>query len=57
MYFLLLLNSKVQNKLAYDIKIFWDYKCQVVVFGNVDRNNIMLYMNPDLTGRMEEIDF
>ena len=48
-----LLNKKTQNKLAYDIKIFWDYKCQVVVFGNGDRNNIMLYMNPDLTGRME----
>lgn len=52
-----LLDKKTQNKLAYDIKIFWDYKCQVVVFGNSDKNNSMLYMNPDLTGRMEEVVF
>ena len=50
-----LLNINVQKKLAYDIKIFWDYNCKVIIFENSKKNNNLLYINPDLSGRIEEI--
>lgn len=50
-----LLNIDVQKKLAYDIKIFWDYNCKVIIFENSKKYNNLLYINPDLSGRIEEI--
>lgn len=40
---------------AHDLKALWDYKTYVVVIGIWAENNLMLHLNPDLTGRLEEV--
>ena len=49
------LSSSVRDKLAHDLKTLWDYGCFVVIIGVWTQANLLTYMNPDLTGRIEEI--
>ena len=49
------LDMNTRNKLAYDLKTFWDYKCKVIIIGVWTQTNLLTFMNPDLTGRIEEI--
>lgn len=49
------LNLETRAKLAFDLKTFWDYNCKVIIIGVWTQTNLLTYMNPDLTGRIEEI--
>jgi len=40
---------------AHDLKALWDYRTYVVVIGIWAENNLLLHLNPDLTGRIEEL--
>lgn len=49
------LDLRTREKLAFDLKTFWDYNCKVIIIGVWTQTNLLTFMNPDLTGRMEEI--
>lgn len=49
------LDLETRAKLAFDLKTFWDYNCKVIIIGVWAQTNLLTYMNPDLTGRIEEI--
>ena len=49
------LSPKTREKLAYDLKTLWDYKCFIIVIGVWTQSNLLTYLNPDLTARIEEI--
>lgn len=49
------LNIRTREKLAFDLKTFWDYNCNVIIIGVWTQTNLLTSMNPDLTGRIEEI--
>lgn len=49
------LDLETRAKLAFDLKSFWDYNCKVIIIGVWTQTNLLTYMNPDLTGRIEEI--
>lgn len=49
------LSSECKQILAYDLKTLWDYGCYVVIVGVWSETNLLPYMNPDLTGRVEEL--
>ena len=40
---------------SFDLKAFWDWGVQVIIVGVWSVNNMLLSLNPDLTGRLEEI--
>ena len=40
---------------AFDLKALWDYGVFVVIVGVWSEQNMLLYLNPDLTGRVHEI--
>ncbi|WP_168554326.1 hypothetical protein [Novosphingobium sp. SG720] len=40
---------------AFDLKALWDLQTYVVVIGIWAENNLLLWLNPDLAGRIEEI--
>ncbi|MCS3689086.1 hypothetical protein [Bradyrhizobium elkanii] len=40
---------------AFDLKALWDYGVFVVVIGVWSQSNMLIYLNPDLTGRIEEL--
>ncbi|OWA33495.1 hypothetical protein B9G55_22835 [Saccharibacillus sp. O16] len=39
---------------SYDLKTLWDYGCFVVVIGVWSQNNMLIYLNADLSGRIKE---
>ena len=41
---------------SFDLKSFWDHGLYVVVVGVWSQSNMLLTLNPDLTGRMEELE-
>ena len=41
--------------LAFDLKALWDYGVFVIIVGVWSKQNMLLYLNPDLSGRVEEI--
>ena len=49
------LDSTVRQQFAHDLKTFWDYNCFIVIIGIWTQTNLLTYMNPDLTGRIEEL--
>ena len=49
------LELRTREKLAFDLKTFWDYNCNVIIIGVWTQTNLLTFMNPDLTGRIEEI--
>lgn len=44
-----------RRKFAFDLKALWDYGVFVVIIGVWSQNNMLIFLNPDLTGRIEEI--
>ena len=44
-----------RKKLAFDLKALWDYELYVVIIGVWSQSNMLIYLNPDLAGRIEEV--
>jgi hypothetical protein len=44
-----------RRNLAFDLKSLWDYGVFVVIAGVWSEQNMLLYLNPDLTGRVMEV--
>ena len=44
-----------RHRMAHDLKTLWDYKCFVILIGVWTQTNLLTSLNPDLTGRIEEI--
>lgn len=49
------LDLATREKLAHDLKTLWDYECFVIIIGVWTQTNLLTSMNPDLTGRIEEV--
>ena len=49
------LSHNERRTLAFDLKAFWDYGVFATIVGVWSEQNILLYLNPDLTGRVEEV--
>lgn len=44
-----------RRSFAFDLKALWDYGVFVVVIGVWSQSNMLIYLNPDLAGRIEEL--
>lgn len=44
-----------RKKMAFDLKTLWDYECYVVIVGIWTQTNLLTSLNPDLSGRIEEV--
>jgi hypothetical protein len=44
-----------RKSFAFDLKALWDYGLFVVIIGVWSQSNMLLYLNPDLSGRISEI--
>ncbi len=44
-----------RRNFAFDLKALWDYAVFVVIIGVWSETNLLLHLNPDLTGRVTEI--
>jgi len=44
-----------RRSFAFDLKALWDYGVFVVIIGVWSETNLLLHLNPDLTGRVTEI--
>jgi len=44
-----------RKKFAFDLKALWDYGLFVLVVGVWSESNMLLYLNPDLSGRVHEL--
>jgi hypothetical protein len=44
-----------REKFAFDLKALWDYGLFVIIVGVWSQSNMLIYLNPDLSGRIEEI--
>ena len=40
---------------AFDLKALWDYGIFVIIIGVWSQNNMLIHLNPDLSGRIEEV--
>jgi hypothetical protein len=49
------MSLKERTGFAFDLKALWDYGLFVVVIGVWSQSNMLIYLNPDLTGRIEEL--
>ncbi|WP_217492793.1 hypothetical protein [Bacillus sp. FJAT-27264] len=49
------LSMQERKKFAYDMKALWDYGCFIVIVGVWTQQNMITYLNPDLTGRIIEM--
>jgi hypothetical protein len=49
------LSPTEREAFAFDLKALWDLKTYVVVIGIWAESNLLLWLNPDLAGRIEEI--
>lgn len=49
------LPTSERRAFATDLKAFWDYGLFVAVIGIWNENNLLLHLNPDLSGRVEEL--
>lgn len=49
------LDVKERKKFAFDLKALWDYGVFVTIIGVWSQNNLLIYLNPDLSGRVHEI--
>lgn len=50
------LDSETQRHLAHDLKAMWDYGVYCVIIGVWVKRNYLSYLNPDLAGRIREIN-
>lgn len=44
-----------RQRFAFDLKTLWDYGLFIVIVGVWSKQNMLLLLNPDLTGRVEEV--
>lgn len=44
-----------RKKFAFDLKALWDYGLFVIIIGVWSQSNMLIFLNPDLSGRIEEI--
>jgi hypothetical protein len=44
-----------RKRFAFDLKALWDYGLFVVIVGVWSQSNMLLFLNPDLTGRISEV--
>jgi hypothetical protein len=44
-----------RKEFAFDLKTMWDYGLFLIIIGVWSQTNMLLYLNPDLSGRVEEI--
>lgn len=49
------LSPAERSSFAFDLKALWDYGTYVVVIGIWSENNLLIHLNPDLSGRIEEV--
>lgn len=49
------LSVNERRKLTFDLKALWDYGVFVTIIGVWTQSNMLLYLNPDLSGRVHEI--
>ncbi len=49
------LSRAERQAFAFDLKAFWDWGVQIVIIGVWSVDNLLLTLNPDLTGRIEEL--
>ena len=49
------LSVEERTKFAFDLKALWDYGVFVVIIGVWSQSNMLIFLNPDLTGRIEEV--
>ncbi|MDQ8198491.1 hypothetical protein QEH56_10050 [Pelagicoccus enzymogenes] len=50
------LRKEERKAFAYDLKALWDYGLYVVIIGIWSENNLLPYLNSDLSGRMYELE-
>lgn len=44
-----------RKSFAFDLKTMWDYKTYIIIVGVWSQSNMLIFLNPDLAGRVEEI--
>lgn len=49
------MSTNDRREFAFDLKALWDYGVYVVIIGVWSETNLLLHLNPDLTGRVTEI--
>lgn len=49
------LDVNERKKFAFDLKALWDYSVFVTIIGVWSQSNMLIYLNPDLSGRVHEI--
>jgi hypothetical protein len=49
------LSVQERKAFAFDLKALWDYGVFVVIVGVWSRQNMLLYLNPDLSARVQEV--
>jgi hypothetical protein len=49
------LSVEERTKFAFDLKALWDYGVFVVIIGVWSQSNMLIFLNPDLSGRIEEV--
>lgn len=49
------LSIEERRKLSFDLKALWDYRLYLVIVGVWSQSNMLIYLNPDLAGRIEEL--
>lgn len=49
------LSREERSSFAFDLKAFWDWGVMIVIIGVWSEDNLLLTLNTDLTGRVEEL--
>jgi hypothetical protein len=49
------LSVEERRAFAFDLKALWDYGVFVVIVGVWSEQNLLIFLNPDLTGRVQEV--
>jgi hypothetical protein len=49
------MSTEDRRSFAFDLKTLWDYGVFVIIIGVWSETNLLLHLNPDLTGRVTEI--
>lgn len=49
------LSTDERRRFAFDMKALWDFGVFVVIVGVWSEQNMLMYLNPDLTGRVQEV--
>ena len=49
------LRDDERRRFSSELKTLWDYNCFIVIIGIWQENNLLLHLNSDLSGRVEEI--